>query len=81
MSKGHRGKGLKEKPKGGRGICPVCKREGVKVIYEREIDKVKTNVCKICNTKLAKKAKATEVKAAPAAQEAAPQEATPQEGA
>ncbi len=75
MSKGHRGKGLREKPKGGRGVCPVCKREGVKVIYEREINKVKTNVCKICNTKLAKQAKGAEVKAAPA------QEAAPQEGA
>ncbi len=71
MSKGHRGKGLKEKPKGGRGVCPVCKREGVKVIYEREIDKVKTNVRKICNTKLAKQAKASEVKAEPAPAEAA----------
>jgi hypothetical protein len=74
MSKNHRGKGIKEKPRSGRGTCPVCKRTGVKVIYEREIDKVKTNICKICNSVLSKKVKAAEAKSEPK------QEASTQEG-
>jgi ribosome-binding protein aMBF1 (putative translation factor) len=66
MSKNHRGKGLLEKPKGGRGVCPVCKRTGVKIVYEREIDKAKVNVCKICNSVLNKKPKkAAEAKSEP----------------
>ena len=31
MSKAHRGTGLYEMPLKGRGTCPVCKREGIKV--------------------------------------------------
>jgi len=42
MSKAHRGKGLRELPKSGRGTCPVCGRTGVKVIYEQEIEGKKT---------------------------------------
>jgi len=34
MAKGHRGKGLKSQVKGGRTICPVCKRTGIKVVFE-----------------------------------------------
>ena len=34
MSKAHRGTGLYEMPLKGRGTCPVCKREGIKAIYE-----------------------------------------------
>ncbi len=66
MSKAHRGKGVRSKPGRGRGTCPVCKRTGVKVLYEREIDKVKVSICKICNTSKAKKA-AAEPAAAPTA--------------
>ncbi len=50
MSKAHRGRGLRAKPNHGRGTCPLCKRTGIKLIYEREIDKVKVSICKICNS-------------------------------
>ncbi len=62
MSKSHRGKGIRSKPRSGRGTCPLCKRTGVKVVYEREIDKVKLSICKICNAAQNRKIKATEEK-------------------
>ena len=55
MSKAHRGKGLQEVPSGGRGVCPVCNRDGVKVLYEQEIEGKKTKICKICNASIANK--------------------------
>lgn len=62
MSKNHRGKGIRDKYRRGRGTCPVCKRTGVKIIHEREKEKQKIFVCKVCNvvmsrmeTKLKKK--------------------------
>jgi hypothetical protein len=55
MSKAHRGKGLREVPFGGRSTCPVCKREGVKVLYEQEIEGQKTKICKICKATIANK--------------------------
>ncbi|HON88686.1 MAG TPA: hypothetical protein P5519_06285 [Spirochaetia bacterium] len=48
MSKAHRGKGLKELPSHGRGACPVCKRTGVKLLYDYEQDGAKVKICKIC---------------------------------
>jgi hypothetical protein len=57
MSKAHRGKGLKEVAAHGRGECPVCKREGVKVLYEQEIDGKKLKICKTCKATLANKKK------------------------
>jgi hypothetical protein len=48
MSKSHRGKGLKDQPAFGRGQCPVCKREHVKLLYEMESGAVKVKVCKTC---------------------------------
>jgi len=47
MSKAHRGKGLRATPNHGRGTCPICKRSGVKIVYEVN----KTMVCKICRKK------------------------------
>lgn len=52
MSKAHRGKGIRGTPNCGRGICPVCKRENVKVLYEQEIDGEKAIICKTCKAKL-----------------------------
>ncbi len=52
MSKAHRGKGIRGNPNHGRGVCPVCKREGVKVLYEQEIDGTKTVICKTCKAKM-----------------------------
>ena len=55
MSKAHRGKGLRDNFNRGRGTCPVCKKTGVKVIYEHEIDGAKQNICKICKAAIANK--------------------------
>ena len=62
MSKNHRGSGIRNLPLHGRGECPVCKRTGVKILYEQTVDGQTVKVCKICNAKLkheAKKAAAT----------------------
>jgi hypothetical protein len=36
MAKPHRGKGIRELFARGRGECPVCKRNNVKILYETE---------------------------------------------
>ena len=46
MAKNHRGKGILDQFAHGRGECPVCKREGVKILYE--VGEKKTKVCKVC---------------------------------
>ena len=48
MSKAHRGKGLRDQVSRGRGSCPVCKRDNVKVLYELEAGGVKVKICKTC---------------------------------
>jgi hypothetical protein len=55
MSKAHRGKGIAELAKGGRGTCPMCKRDGVKLLYEQELEGQKRNICKMCKATLANK--------------------------
>ena len=57
MSKAHRGKGLMQAVAHGRGACPVCKREGVKVLYEQEVEGAKVKICKTCKATLANKKK------------------------
>ena len=52
MSKAHRGKGIRDIPARGRGECPVCKRNNVKVLYEQEINEVKRKICKTCKAKI-----------------------------
>ncbi len=54
MSKAHRGTGIREQANNGRGTCPVCKREGIKVLYEVSVDGETKKVCKQCKAKLAK---------------------------
>lgn len=50
MSKAHRGRTLKaESPGSARGNCPLCKRSGIKLLYELEIGEKKHFVCKQCN--------------------------------
>jgi hypothetical protein len=49
MSKAHRGKGLVDQVKGGRGACPACQRTGIKVLYSVTAGEAKRNVCKECN--------------------------------
>jgi len=48
MAKPNRGKTIRELPSRGRGLCPVCNREGVKVLYEQEADGKKVKICKTC---------------------------------
>jgi len=51
MSKTHRGKGLREAPARGRGTCPVCKRTGVKLLWDGQLNTEKARVCKKCRGK------------------------------
>ena len=74
MSKNYRGKGIIDKPARGRGTCPVCKRTGVKILHEKEIEGKKTLVCKICSVVLSRKP-------APAKAEAKPEESKKEEAA
>ncbi len=83
MSKAHRGTGIRQEPKHGRGTCPRCGKENIKVLYEKEIDGNTVKVCKFCNAALknvakkeARSAKAAAAAAAPAAEESAPAETT-----
>ncbi|MFI3256684.1 MAG: hypothetical protein R3Y36_00115 [Spirochaetales bacterium] len=52
MSKSHRGKGILDQIKKGRGVCLRCKNENVKILYEHEIDGAKVKVCKFCNASI-----------------------------
>jgi hypothetical protein len=74
MSKAHRGKGIRTLANHGRGKCPVCKKDGVKILYEMEIDGEKKNICKMCKATLANAAavKAKKEAAASAAADTAP---------
>ncbi|MDR0539764.1 MAG: hypothetical protein LBG74_04580 [Spirochaetaceae bacterium] len=67
MSKAHRGKGIWELAARGRGICPVCKRENVKILYEQETDGQKVKICKTCKAALAHGKKGLNVTAGAAA--------------
>lgn len=51
MSKAHRGTPLKqETPGSGRGTCPLCKRSGIKLLYEHEVNEKKLSLCKQCHS-------------------------------
>jgi hypothetical protein len=53
MSKSHRGKGIAALPAHGRGTCPRCHTEGIKVLYEQEINGQKPQICKFCKAAIA----------------------------
>lgn len=57
MSKSFRGRNLRELPASGRGLCVQCKREGVKILNEVEIDGAKVKICKICKASNKNKSK------------------------
>jgi uncharacterized radical SAM superfamily Fe-S cluster-containing enzyme len=52
MGKTHRGKGLKELVRQGRSVCPVCKRTGVKVVFEAQVKEKTIKVCKTCKASI-----------------------------
>ena len=52
MAKTRRGKGLRSQPHHGRGVCPICKRSAVKVIYEYQVKEKTIKVCKTCKATL-----------------------------
>jgi CRISPR/Cas system-associated protein Cas10 (large subunit of type III CRISPR-Cas system) len=54
MSKSHRGFGVRELVKSGRGTCPVCKRTGIKTLYEYEKDEKTFMICKQCKVAIAR---------------------------
>ena len=75
MSKNHRGTGIRSLPSHGRATCPICKKVGVKCLYEKEIDGQTVNICKVCNATLKNQARVAAKSApvaAPASEEAAP---------
>lgn len=49
MAKAHRGAGILDQANRGRGTCPLCKRTGIKLMYEHEANEKKVKVCKQCN--------------------------------
>lgn len=57
MSKTHRGKGIRTMEAHGRGKCPVCKADRVKLLYEQTVDGATVKVCKVCNATAKNKAK------------------------
>ena len=57
MAKTHRGAGLKEQVKKGRGVCPVCKRSAIKLLYEVGEEDNKQMVCKECSKNIKHRAK------------------------
>ena len=52
MAKSHRGKGLRSQVRHGRGLCPLCKRTAVKVIYDAQVKDKTIKVCKTCKAAL-----------------------------
>ena len=63
MAKTHRGKGLRNTPNHSRGECPVCKRTGVKVVYEVTVKEKTIKVCKTCKAALSHGKKQKEAEA------------------
>ena len=63
MSKAHRGSGIRELVNSGRKTCPICKRTGIKVLYDQEINEKKFAVCKQCKSAIAKGKKQEEIAA------------------
>ncbi len=78
MSKAHRGTGIRNEANHGRGKCPRCGKENIKVLYEKEIDGNTVKVCKFCNAQLKNIARkeAKIAKANAPKEEAAPAEAS-----
>ena len=76
MSKNHRGSGIRSLPAHGRGICAICGKTNIKVLYEKEVDGQTAKICKYCNAALKNKARKEVSHAAPAVE--TPAEAAPE---
>ena len=68
MSKAHRGKGIRELFARGRGTCPVCGANGIKVLYEQEGGDQKVKLCKPCKAAIKHGKKSVPAKPAAAAE-------------
>ena len=66
MSKAHRGKGIGDQLAKGRGECPVCRRNNVKILYEQEAGGQKFKICKTCRAAIKNGNKKLPVVEAPA---------------
>lgn len=75
MSKNHRGSGIRSLPNHGRGVCAICGKADIKVLFEKEIDGQNVNICKFCNAHLKNEAKKAVPVAAAEATEAPAEEA------
>ena len=83
MSKNHRGSGIRSLANHGRGVCGICGKADIKVLYEHEVNGQATNICKLCKAALKNKAriearkavKEAPVEEAPAEETEAPAEA------
>jgi hypothetical protein len=64
MSKAHRGKGILDKPKRGRGDCPVSKQTGVKLLYQVDLGGKQVMVSKVGKAMLANAKKSGQAAAA-----------------
>ena len=60
MSKAHRGAGIRELKRRGRGKCPVTGKTGVKLLYEHEIDGQKVMISKTAKATLTNRKRAEE---------------------
>jgi len=69
MAKNHRGKGIRDQFAHGRGVCPVCKRNNVKILYEQDAGGQKIKICKTCKAAIKNGKKSLPVAAAEAAAE------------
>ena len=72
MAKPHRGSNIRELFAHGRGECPVCKRQGVKILYEQEAEGQKFKICKTCRAAIRNGTKKLPVVAVAKAPEPAP---------
>ena len=50
MAKLYRGKNIKKLPNW-RGTCPICKRTGVKLLWDKITETGKIKACKMCANK------------------------------
>lgn len=65
MSKAHRGKGIRDQFAHGRGVCPICGRSNVKILYEQEAGEKKLKICKTCRASVKNGTKSIPVTAKP----------------